>query len=354
MRIHFSGTRQHLRLAAAALIGPALALAPLSAPAFADSKTVDATLAISGASKAAPGDTVGFTFTASATAPATGYQLAITAPRGAKLWEYEAQTGWQCAIGGEYDVFCEYPLAATTKPKPITVAWVLPKKPGKVAITAKVKTAEPDSNDANNTATHRVTLAPKPTPGHRTVSVQGRIWNDADKDGRQDASEKNVAGAKVKLLTFHGDSMQETRSATTGKDGRYSFAGLPVQDAVSGYRLLVATPDTDWRFTKADVGAERGDSDLKRAPADEPQVGGFHQYFPKGSIVGFAEPLRIKAGKTAVVDGGLVKDDAGGGETLPVTGPRAQGLAAGGGLLLLGGVALTVLARRRRFADAPA
>jgi LPXTG-motif cell wall-anchored protein len=288
--------------------------------------------------------------------------------RGVKIYEWDVQNGWACVDTAAFSLSCKYTRAATTTPSTMHVAFQLPKKRGHFDFTAKVKTANPDPDKTNNTATWRVkttapTPTPKPTPTPTPtttpapptsrVTVTGRIWNDANHNGRQDAGEKGIRGAKVVLLRTDGDSDREMRRVTTGSDGRYWFTRLPVLDpGTSRYVVLVGTPNRSWGFTKRDVGAERGDSDLTLDVPSGGPMPSYHRYFTKNSVVGYSDGMIIKAGKTGVVDGGLVKGGGSGGDTLPQTGVAAQGIAAGGGLLVAGGFALTLLGRRRRTANA--
>jgi hypothetical protein len=193
-----------------------------------------------------------------------------------------------------------------------------------------------------------------------TGTIAGRVWHDANGNGRQDKGEKAVAGARLVVNIAVGQKVKVIGRATTGADGRYSFTRLPV--GYSRYGVSIATPGKNWTFTEPGKGAEVGDSDIlpenfnnaTRNPL-------FISWFGKGAIVGFHDRTDVVARKTTVLDAGLIKHGGGSGTTgggtteggtLPKTGAAVGGILGAGVLLLGGGVALTLLARRRRTATA--
>ncbi len=81
-----------------------------------------------------------------------------------------------------------------------------------------------------------------------TASVSGRVWNDADKNGIEGATETGVAGAQVSLFS---DNQQVGSTVTTDTDGTYSFSGLAAGD----YYIQVAAPPL-YYFTKTGAGTD--------------------------------------------------------------------------------------------------
>jgi serine-aspartate repeat-containing protein C/D/E len=82
--------------------------------------------------------------------------------------------------------------------------------------------------------------------GPAFATVSGRVWNDLDRDGVQDAGESGLKGVKVTLLNARGTTIATT---TTDANGRYQFAQVEagtytvtVSSVPSGY---TATYDLD-------------------------------------------------------------------------------------------------------------
>lgn len=68
-----------------------------------------------------------------------------------------------------------------------------------------------------------------------TGRLQGSLWLDTDRDGKQDASESGYPGAVVKL---ENEDAGVSRTLSSGSDGRYRFDGLLAGD----YTLTVTLP----------------------------------------------------------------------------------------------------------------
>lgn len=74
----------------------------------------------------------------------------------------------------------------------------------------------------------------------RPIRVGDRVWNDLDRDGRQDANEPGVAGVQVKLLDSQG---QVLGTKVTDQQGNYAFEGL----LPGRYELALVRPvDKAW------------------------------------------------------------------------------------------------------------
>lgn len=59
------------------------------------------------------------------------------------------------------------------------------------------------------------------------LTLGDTVWNDVNKDGKQDTTEKGIPGAKVEVKNKDGKVVATT---TTDKDGKYIVKGLPAGD----------------------------------------------------------------------------------------------------------------------------
>lgn len=88
--------------------------------------------------------------------------------------------------------------------------------------------------------------------------IGGRVWNDANRNGQQDAWEHGLVGVKVDLMV---SLIQVGASVTTDATGRFSFDDL---QSDWNYLLRVQVP-TGWALTGADVGNDLRDNDFTAA-----------------------------------------------------------------------------------------
>jgi hypothetical protein len=87
-----------------------------------------------------------------------------------------------------------------------------------------------------------------------TTSIGDRVWNDANRNGVQDAGESGIAGVVMQLL---GCENVIIRNVTTDGSGQYLFDALVAGD----YRVRVQPP-SGWQISAADQGGnDDGDSD---------------------------------------------------------------------------------------------
>ncbi len=304
-------------------------------------------------------------FTVHSDRPTASYRLVLesTALNG---WAAPPNhANWDCT--GDAPKFdCTWTGRATTDPNFVSLAYGLPDRPGASA-SGTVTTAEPDRDPKNNKVVVNVARPGTPTPAPPTPStstppvaskgtIAGRIWNDANGNGRQDRAEKGIAGAKV-LLSYAVQGKPGTPHpdligpVTTGADGRYAFAKLaPHVPGKTSYAVIVSSPNKDWKLTKPKIGTDQGDSDFQPMGSDpmlEGQAG--------NGTLGFLDQVDVRAGRTTVLDAGYVKPGGGApagdsedDDSLPMTGAAVGGLLGAGVLLLGGGVALALIARRRR------
>jgi uncharacterized repeat protein (TIGR01451 family) len=114
-----------------------------------------------------------------------------------------------------------------------------------------------------------------------TAHIEGRVWDDADVDGRQDAGDEGVAGVAVDLLNRQGRTIAR---ATTNAAGRYEFPDLT--PGVYSLRFRAETLPAGYRFTHADQADETQDSDA------DPSTG-------------LSVPLTLAAKSRGTVDAGV-------------------------------------------------
>jgi uncharacterized protein (DUF2141 family) len=118
-------------------------------------------------------------------------------------------------------------------------------------------TQEPESAPAPAPAPAPAAPAPAP-PAPLRFAVGDRVWDDLDRDGRQDPDEPAAARTSVQLLDADGAVVHST---TTDHDGRYRFdnltagvyslrfAGLPVGSKLSPTGIGGAPEDSDPDYT---------------------------------------------------------------------------------------------------------
>jgi hypothetical protein len=247
---------------------------------------------------------------------------------------------------------------------------------------------------------------PQPTG---TGVVQGKVWNDKNRNGVYDkGSEQGVAGLPVLLFAgvdetpAPGDetTTQELVKRLAARPHALADAGSPVTtDHWGNYRFgkvlpgsyFIAIPPgpvkdgdtTDmWKFTKANVGTDDTiDSDVTvnetedlamsksftidaktqkveidagvyTGPDPQPTAssseGPGPVPTPSASIKPTPKPTPSVSASASAVPTASAVPAPGGGGSLPVTGAAIGGIVSAAVLLIGGGVALTVLARRRR------
>jgi uncharacterized repeat protein (TIGR01451 family) len=120
---------------------------------------------------------------------------------------------------------------------------------GSIANTATA-TAANDTSAGNNTSppvSTSVTAAP-------AVSFAGRIYQDTNRSGVNDAGDRAIAGATVTLTgTPLGSSIVVTQTTTTDSNGNYTFTNV----TQGTYTVSVATP-SDFVFGASNPGSSGG------------------------------------------------------------------------------------------------
>ena len=92
-----------------------------------------------------------------------------------------------------------------------------------------------------------------PPPG--TGSIGNFVWNDCDKDGKQDSGEGGLSGVTVKLMASNGTTVLAT--TTTSSSGYYQFSNL----AAGTYQVYFGTK-SGYQLTAANQGtSDSSDSD---------------------------------------------------------------------------------------------
>ncbi|WP_223624354.1 SdrD B-like domain-containing protein [Microbacterium sp. EST19A] len=92
-------------------------------------------------------------------------------------------------------------------------------------------------------------------------SIGSRVWDDRDRDGRQDADEPGVPGVTVVLYEAGGGPGEEIERVSTDPSGAYLFPDLPLGDYDVGFLDLPA----GFEFTFRGVGGSETDSDVDPA-----------------------------------------------------------------------------------------
>ena len=92
-------------------------------------------------------------------------------------------------------------------------------------------------------------------PPTATGSIGNFVWNDCDKDGKQDSGEGGLSGVSVKLMASNGTTVLAT--TTTNSSGYYQFSNL----AAGTYQVYFGTK-SGYQLTSANQGtSDSSDSD---------------------------------------------------------------------------------------------
>ena len=295
MSVMPSGKR--VAIGAFALVMPLLA-GTATAAAAAPQASVDASVTIQSPASIDAGDIQVIRFTARSDKPATNYRLTINIPNGLYFWEPEDyQSPWKTESASASTITLRYDGAATATPPQYGAAFGAGPGAGRsLAVRAQVAVAETDVNPGNNVATNQVFLA-----AGNSATLAGRVWNDANRNGRQDTGEQGVADVKVDLWTGPGKRSQAAFTTRTGADGSYRILGVPAWSPLGDqYVIETTSPGAAWSYTRADVGEGTGDSDVVSARPNHPSGS------PVPSPLRATSPyLKLADGKTTLVDAGL-------------------------------------------------
>lgn len=238
------------------------------------------------------------------------------------------------------------------------------------------------SPEPSGSASPDASTSPEPEPSalppiDGSGSIRGKVWNDANKNGVQDAGEQGVPN--INILLFRTDdagneSDDKTRDGYTNAKGEYFFTNVK-----GGYWGVVIPLDSPWKFTKPEVaGADclknsdvfvqaEGDIYPDTKPCTDYEsldVGAASSSRAANETFTTAaqsRPLVLRNGKVITIDAGIyggtvaapsaTTGTGGNGDPeLPVTGAAIGGVIGAGALLLGGGAALMFAARRRRSA----
>lgn len=142
---------------------------------------------------------------------------------------------------------------------------------------------------ASGTAPHdQLNLTATPTRTPTPINIGNFVWDDLDKDGRQDAGEPGIAGVTVQLWNSTKTALLD--SATTNASGLYTVtAPLP-----GDYRIRVLLPGPDDEFSPKDAagGDNQLDSDIN----------------PTGTNFGFTDIFTLASNviSTTIMDAGII------------------------------------------------
>ncbi|MHB8120129.1 MAG: SdrD B-like domain-containing protein, partial [Methanothrix sp.] len=84
----------------------------------------------------------------------------------------------------------------------------------------------------------------------RLATITGRVWDDQNYDGLQDADEPALAGIPVELVSESGDSLTPPQAASTDGSGNYGFLALPGR-----YKVMFTLPSAK-AFSPKNQGAD--------------------------------------------------------------------------------------------------
>lgn len=212
-------------------------------------------------------------------------------------------------------------------------------------------------------------------------SISGRVWNDRNRNGVQDAGEKGVKGLPVVALAARASMLSNSSSGAVARLTANPAFHQTTTDATGGYSFPEVVPGTwmvavgagplspdgrdipviVWTFTKKDAGGDdTKDSDVllserlqnKAALSDALTIGRDEKVdvdagvfrdepSPSPSASSTTEPSESTSPPAKPVPGT-------GGGSLPKTGLAIGGFLLAGALLIGGGTVLTLAARRRR------
>jgi hypothetical protein len=292
-------SRKRVAIAGLVLAAPLLAGTATAAQAAPPAR-VDASVAIESPGSIDAGEIQMVRFTARSDKPATNYRMTINIPDGLYFWEPEDyHSPWKTESSSARTITLRYHGAATTAPPRYGQALGAGPGAGRwLAVQAKLAVAETDVNPGNNVATNKVFVA-----AGNTATLAGRVWNDTNRNGRQDRGEHGLANVKVDLWVGPDKRGQLAFTTRTGTDGSYRILGVPAWSPLGDQYVIETTaPGSAWTYTKADVGNGTGDSDVVSARPNH----------PSGSPV--RDPLRatspylkVANGKTTLVDAGLYR-----------------------------------------------
>ena len=119
------------------------------------------------------------------------------------------------------------------------------------------------------------TIATEYNFGELGGSLAGTVYNDLDNDGIHEAAEPGIPNVQVRLtgIDYNGNAVNQV--TTTAGDGSYSFANLPVPNAV-GYTIRETQPTgwTDGKDTLGTLGGTLGDDVFSRIYFPTPGASG--------------------------------------------------------------------------------
>lgn len=171
-----------------------------------------------------------------------------------------------------------------------------------------------------------------------TTTVSGRVWNDVNRNGRQERGEPGVPGVHA-----FGPFVE----TETGPDGRYTLSGVEEGDEVE----IAFDVTKKFEYTKDNVGSDTGDSDVTSniKECEDCNIG-----FAPVAVNG---PTTVDAGvfdpdvpvppAPPAPPGGANPPPQGSGDSLARTGVPASVLLGGAAVLLALGAGLTLMGRRR-------
>jgi hypothetical protein len=195
--------------------------------------------------------------------------------------------GWTCSTGPSSWTCSRAALPAGDRAELFLPATVIGGIPGShPAVTATIEPQRKETVTFNNTSSVTVEIA-------GICIIRGVVWHDLNSDGQRQLDEPPVAGGpagvlNVSLFLKEGGGLGGGQ-ATVDPDGTWSI------EARTGtlYELRVEATNT-YSFTRADVGDDATDSDIRSTFTEDP------------TLFGAAGEFRAEPDVTYVIDAGLV------------------------------------------------
>ncbi|CAB4608304.1 unannotated protein [freshwater metagenome] len=131
--------------------------------------------------------------------------------------------------------------------------------PTAAAPTTTVATSTTVANTTSTTVATSTTVSGVTTTTSvlATRKLKGKLWIDANRDGKKDASEKILAGYTVNVTADTGNSSTQTYSVTTDAAGNYEISNIPAGNWIVRPIALTSTNyekvfDTDSNISSVD------------------------------------------------------------------------------------------------------
>ncbi|MEU4419060.1 SdrD B-like domain-containing protein [Actinoplanes sp. NPDC024001] len=182
--------------------------------------------------------------------PAAGVTVAFTLPSGLRTSSMESTSDWDCDWASPVTTCTrigDFAPGASGRVLHQTVAVEGVQAGTALTVGATATTSTPESLTADNAASRVIRVV-------ATGEIRGTLWNDLNADGIRQAGEPRADVG----LGYRSQDDEDGSGFANNHDGTYSF-----QVPSKRYKLTTDLMRHNWRFTKADVGSDSTDSDLR-------------------------------------------------------------------------------------------